>query len=520
MKKGFYILLSSAMLLGAVPVYGYVPAVKTETHTYRAEVGTKNFYKDDVLQPLDTEIYIKDGYVMLPVRTFFTAADEDAQILWDREKQTATVWMGECRILLDVPQNKITVVYGNIKVSGKLEVKEGRLFVPLRNWQEILTHCNYEMDESSIVWDSEKGEAIVRVDEYVNDREQELPRTEITGEGQKPVYLVEPTEAYDSIQNAGDGYFITRAYQNGHQFTILDNTGKALATFAPGTAYDIGYLGEDLFCVYDYDGIYVADSQGKKLFSAEYDQIWSYSQGLALVREKTENSYRYGYIDKEGDLKIPMVYGAGRDFSEGVAPVSVSESGIGQYGFIDIKGNVVIEPQYRSASPFREGLARVQDISGEGFINHQGEEVIPLQYGFVSDFQNGTAFAVTKDQQVIVIDKDGKEVRKLLELPEEASYSYSPDTDLLEVDYLHGYRGVHVYYDKNGELSQEVYAFMSRFSEGFSAVLDKETGKYGYAHENGKMAISSTFDYAEPFQNGYAVVKVQKQYGIVKEPSL
>ena len=178
MKKGICILLSSALLMGTVPVYGDMAEVEQVTHTYRAEVGTKNFYEDDVLQTLDTEIYLKDGYVMLPVRTFFTAVDENAQILWDREKQVATVWMGEYRILLDVPKNKIQVEYGNVNVSGKLEVKDGRLFVPLRNWQKILTRCNYEMDENSIVWDSEKGEAIVNVGEHVINRDEELTKTE------------------------------------------------------------------------------------------------------------------------------------------------------------------------------------------------------------------------------------------------------------------------------------------------------------------------------------------------------
>ena len=61
MKKGLCILLSGAMLMGTVPVYGDMAEVEQVMHTYRAEVGTKNFYKDDVLQSLDTEIYIKDG---------------------------------------------------------------------------------------------------------------------------------------------------------------------------------------------------------------------------------------------------------------------------------------------------------------------------------------------------------------------------------------------------------------------------------------------------------------------------
>ena len=509
-KKGFCILLSSALFMGTVPVYGN--DVEQVTHTYRAEVGTKNFYKDDVLQTLDTEIYLKDGYVMQPVRTFFTSMGEDAIIDWNQENRIASVLQGPVVVTMYVDENEIQVNGKKLPVSGKMETKGGRLFVPLRNWQEILTRCNYEMDENSIVWDSEKGEAIVKIGEYVINREQELAKPEIIGEGQKPIYLVEPTEAYDFIWNVGDGYFITRTYQNGYKFTILDNTWKVLASFAPGTVYDVGYLGENRFCVYEYEGKvrpdYVVDANGNQLFSVPYDSIGRYYEGLAEVREKTEDGYRYGYIDTEGNLRIPMEYGSARSFSEGLAPVSMSESGIGQYGFIDTKGNVVIEPKYRSADPFREGLAHVQAISGEGFINHQGEEVVPPQYGFVSNFQNGTAFAVTKDQkQILVIDKTGKEVRKLLESTDALSYFYFPESDLMEVDYPQGYQGTGRYYDKNEEISRETYELRSGFSEGLSAVLDKETGKYGYADEQGNMVVSPLFDEAERFSNGYAVVK-------------
>lgn len=38
-------------------------------------------------------------------------------------------------------------------------------------------------------------------------------------------------------------------------------------------------------------------------------------------------------------------------------------------------------------------------------------------------------------------------------------------------------------------------------------MIDKETGKYGYADETGNMVISPLFDEAERFSNGYAVVK-------------
>ena len=140
MNKGICILLSSALLMGTVPVYGDMAEVEQVTHTYRAEVGTKNFYKDDVLQTLDTEIYLKDGYVMLPVRTFFTAVDENAKIIWDREKQFATVWMGEYRILLDVLDTPISPELLPPDKDGKINQKTEDLVGPYELHDFFLFH--------------------------------------------------------------------------------------------------------------------------------------------------------------------------------------------------------------------------------------------------------------------------------------------------------------------------------------------------------------------------------------------
>lgn len=76
------------------------------------------------------------------------------------------------------------------------------------------------------------------------------------------------------------------------------------------------------------------------------------------------------------------------------------------------------------------------------------------------------------------------------------------------------------YYDKNGEISMEQGKLLFRLSEGLCSVLDEKTQKYGYADETGKMVISPVFDEAKPFQDGYAVVQVQDQWGIVKNPLL
>ena len=145
MKKGFCILLSSALLLtGTVPTWAKEERLLQEPHVYRGIVGTTNFYRDDVLQSSDAEIYLKDGYAMLPVRTFFTSIYPDAQIYWNSVDQQAGVLLGESSIFLYVKENKIVVNREEQPVVGKMEVKNGRLFIPLRNWLTILNQCGYK----------------------------------------------------------------------------------------------------------------------------------------------------------------------------------------------------------------------------------------------------------------------------------------------------------------------------------------------------------------------------------------
>ena len=155
MKKGFCILLSSALLLtGTVPTWAKEERLLQEPHVYRGVVGTTNFYRDDVLQSSDAEIYLKDGYVMLPVRTFFTSMGEDAIIDWNQENRIASVLQGPVVVTMYVDENEIQVNGKKLPVSGKMETKGGRLFVPLRNWKHILNACHYSVTDEDIVWNS------------------------------------------------------------------------------------------------------------------------------------------------------------------------------------------------------------------------------------------------------------------------------------------------------------------------------------------------------------------------------
>ena len=123
---------------------------------------------------------------------------------------------------------------------------------------------------------------------------------------------------------------------------------------------------------------------------------------------------------------------------------------------------------------------------------------------------------------VWLINTKGDKVRKMADQPGDSYESNAYCLRISQDVVLPSGIGENVdrYYDKTGEISMEQGKLLFSLSEGLSAELDEKTQKYGYVDKTGKMVISPVFDEAERFQDGYAVVKVQDQYGIVKNPLL
>src|SRR5262245_51637426 len=82
--------------------------------------------------------------------------------------------------------------------------------------------------------------------------------------------------------------------------------------------------------------------------------------GLFLI----EKGGRYGYMDRDGAIKIAPQFDQAAPFSEGLAVAAVGA----RAGFIDDHGKFVINPQFDSASPFSEGMAAVRVGNDWGFI--------------------------------------------------------------------------------------------------------------------------------------------------------
>jgi hypothetical protein len=197
-------------------------------------------------------------------------------------------------------------------------------------------------------------------------------------------------------------------------------------------------------------------------------------------------------------------------------------------GFIDPTGKIMLEPAFENASSFSEGLAFVWSYPGykndlakvplgetykdyehfgnkgnrlTGIIDERGKYVFEPKVNFhlVRPFQDGIAY-VEVDNKVIIIDKNGREVRSYNTLATDARYEKilraARIETTLKMGYMNAFREtVYITFDDCKE-----------FSGNFAAV--KLGGQYGYINRQGNLTVTPQFAEAGPFLNGYATVAV------------
>ena len=72
---------------------------------------------------------------------------------------------------------------------------------------------------------------------------------------------------------------------------------------------------------------------GEVFAKAKYDEVGSFSEGLAVVMKDD----KYGYINKKGEEVVEPKYDDASSFSEGIAPVREGDN----WYIIDKKGKVI-----------------------------------------------------------------------------------------------------------------------------------------------------------------------------------
>jgi WG containing repeat len=233
-----------------------------------------------------------------------------------------------------------------------------------------------------------------------------------------------------------------------------------------------------------------------------------FSEGLAPV----EVGGSWGFIDREGRMKIAPAYSSALNFSEGLAAVDVARRGEkwekgeeSRWGFIDKEGRMRIAPAYSAARSFSpDGLAAVVAKGAWKFIDKEGRVVLSPAYSQVLDFSEGLAAVRLKNGRLGFIDRQGAQAVstefEFVESTDNSIPSTFKGTEYEELGYYSPYEE-----RSPGE--------PPRFSEGLYPV--RVRGKWGHIDRQGKIRIAPRFDAAGNFHEGAARVKVGRDFGFI-----
>lgn len=524
MKKQLCIAMSAALLLTTIPLSAEAKEFKEITDVYAAKVGTNDFTKNYELQPLDAEIYIKEDYVMLPLRTFMKAVDPDAEMVWDNKTKTAKVELKGEEFIFDIMKNEMYYANKELRVYGKMEISQDRIFVPLRNWESILENCEYAVGENDLTW-NEKAKIATIVAKKEVKVEKEQTNTDYSEIKNAPEFTLGLSNKYDSIKNVGNGLFIAEKYMDdniglgqGHisaenEYYLIDGTGKVYLEFESETIHRLQSLNDGLFLIRslknsEFDK--VIDKEGNVLFEIPYDSIEPFSEGLAKVYDDKYN----GFVDKKGHPVIPLQFEYAEDYSEGFAAVCVGvdlEEKTSKWNYIDKNGDFINDKQYRNCQSFSDGMGRIITEDGIGYIDQTGNEVIKPQYKWGSPFKNGKAYVQMDTNEILLIDKSGKELKLITKVSEDAYVGVDENSHILVIEEIidlpdGDHQHKQTYFDANGVVSREEYRMRKDEAEGYAPAYDEKTDKYGYSSDD-CLIISPMFDEVDPFVDGYAVVR-------------
>lgn len=265
-----------------------------------------------------------------------------------------------------------------------------------------------------------------------------------------------------------------------------------------------------------------------------------FSEGLAVV----SLDGKYGYIDKTGNVKIPITFDSAGDFHQGRAVVKVGTD----YGYIDKNGETVIGTTYYSASDFNEmkqaivstyneetyaETYKVIDLSGNDVITGY-DDIYDSSFGYVGDFA-GKYYLLKKDgDKVDDIEYDDfyiffDHIVVLLETTEESIvinnkwktlYTFTeatmPDNAFTDNGILYF---VVFNDDKTADLmynNDTVLLTCDGISEIVGdRVVAKRYGMYGILSLKNKKIVEFDFDYLSIYNDGYILARVNGFYGIL-----
>ncbi len=146
------------------------------------------------------------------------------------------------------------------------------------------------------------------------------------------------------------------------------------------------------------------DQNGRLVISTKFEGAQNFSEGLANVLVRENNRLVTKYINRQGQYvwNLPANISNGFNFKEKLALVQHNQTK--KYGFLNKKGEIAIPLMFTNgellSEGFSEGVARVLNNGKYYFINTKGEELFP--YDKISKLGKLSTFNSFKENLALV----------------------------------------------------------------------------------------------------------------------
>ena len=247
------------------------------------------------------------------------------------------------------------------------------------------------------------------------------------------------------------------------------------------------------------------DKEGRIKIEPQYQIAGAFKDGLAAVRYRWD----WKYINSNGDFVVEGEFWNLGDFNEVLAPVRIDD----RWGYINKKGNFEVNPRFRSAYAFSDGRAFVRsiDYSEYYYIDTNGNKIestsLPEDMDFVEEntFSNGRAL-VRDDELYGFIDKDGNTV---IELKYSEARSFSDNLAAVRISDKWGFIS-----DDGAVSISPQFISVGDFGNGL-APARKATNQFGFINKNGELVIEEQFDDVGIFTEERAPVMINDRWTFI-----
>ena len=327
------------------------------------------------------------------------------------------------------------------------------------------------------------------------------------------LFLFRKDDFYGFIDSAGNiiikpQFYFAKDFSEGLAYAdlgytrgFIDKTGKLVIDlrsytsdyFSDGVALiNFNMVGTDGGGMNLYKYI---DKDANWLFKQSYGYATPFKDGFALVKSKEG----VRVISKE--KMIAELYGdiTPFAFSEGLARIRKKASNNYKWGYIDTTGKVVIEPIFDNAYDFSEGMAVVSKVDTTerniinyyGYINKQGKIAISLLYSEATDFSGGLAM-LRIDSTCIGIDKYGNEIFSLNKFYFGVGFARCKFSEgLARGKFYRPGKSMSGYIDTTGNMSIAIeYSQADNFKNGLARIWQNSYGEWSYIDKNGEIIFN------------------------------